>query len=75
VPLLFLISVLKRGVMTNYSFSFLIIGIASGSFSYLLERLINKTEDLSHILLWHFAPIFLVILLSALLIKKLVKPL
>jgi hypothetical protein len=70
VPLIFLTVVLRRGVMTNYFPSFLLIGIASGSFSYLVERLMSPTEDIAHLLLWHFAPIFIVILLSALLIKK-----
>lgn len=75
VPLILLTAILRRGVMTNYFFPFLLIGIASGSFSYLVERLIDTTEHRIHLILWHFAPIFIVILLSFLLIKMTVKKL
>jgi hypothetical protein len=75
IPLVFLTAILKRGVLTNYFFSFLLVGIASGSFSYLVERLVNSTEHKMHLILWHFAPIFIVILLSLLLIKMTVKKL
>ena len=75
VPLLFLTAILRFGVMTNYLTSFIAIGVASGSFAYLIERLINSAEEKIHLILWHFAPIFLVILLSSFLIKKTVKKL
>jgi len=75
IPLMFLTAILRFGVMTNYLFSFLAIGIASGAFGYLIERLINEAEDKTHLLIWHFSPIFLVIILSAFVIKKTIKKL
>jgi len=75
LPMFFLMAILRRGVMTNYAASFIAIGIAGGCFAYLFERLANPAEDKIHLIIWHFSPIFLVILLSAFLVKKLIKKL
>lgn len=75
LPIFFLMAILRRGVMTNYAASFTAIGLASGCFAYLFERLANPTENKIHLIIWHFTPIFLVILLSAFLVKKLIKKL
>lgn len=75
LPMLFLAAILRRGVMTNYAASFIAIGISGGCFAYLVERLANSVEDRIHLIIWHFMPIFLVILLSAFLVKKLIKKL
>lgn len=75
LPMFFLMAILRRGVMTNYAASFVIIGIASGCFAYLFERLANPAEHKAHLIIWHFTPIFLVILLNAFLVKKLIKKL
>jgi hypothetical protein len=75
LPMFFLAAILHRGVMTNYTASFIAIGISGGCFAYLVERLANPVEDGVHLIVWHFMPIFLVILLSSFLVKKLIKKL
>jgi hypothetical protein len=75
VPLFFLTAILRFGVMTNYLSSLIAIGFASGAFAYLVERLINQAEEKMHLVLWHFLPIFLVILLGSFVIKKTIKKL
>lgn len=75
LPMLFLAAILRHGVMTNYAASFIAIGISGGCFAYLVERLANPVEERIHLIIWHFMPIFLVILLSAFLVKKLIKKL
>ncbi len=75
LPMLFLMAVLRRGILTNYLSCALAIGLASGSFAYLVERLANATEDRFHLIIWHFSPIFLVVLISSILVKKLIKKL
>lgn len=75
IPTAFLIAVLRRGVMTNFTFSFLMIGIASGGLSYFIERLMHETENTSHLFIWHFCPVFLVIFFSAFFTKIFTKKL
>jgi hypothetical protein len=75
LPMLFLMAILRRGILTNYLASSLAIGLASGSFAYLVERLANATEDRLHLIIWHFSPIFLVVLISSFCLKKLIKKL
>jgi hypothetical protein len=75
IPVIALLIILRRGVVTNFYSSALTIGIGSGAISYLTERLIHETESLSHLFIWHFLPIFLVIFLGALLTKIFTKKL
>jgi len=67
IPALFLLRILRQGVMTNFYFSALMIGISSGVLSYLIERLIHETESFDHLFIWHFLPVFIVIFLSLIL--------
>lgn len=75
VPMFFLMAILRLGILTNYLVCVLAIGLASGSFAYLAERLVNVTQDRFHLIIWHFSPIFLVVLISSILVKKLIKKL
>lgn len=75
IPVIALLIILRRGVVTNFYSSALMIGIGSGAISYLIERLIHETESLSHLFIWHFLPIFLVILLGIILTKIFTKKL
>lgn len=64
IPSLLFFVILRNGVSTNLKNSGLFIGLSSGSFSYLILRLIHETEEIHHLFFWHFLPIFLVSLLT-----------
>lgn len=74
-PAAILIFTLRQGIVTNFISSFIAIGIASGSLSYLIGRLIHETENPLHFFIWHFLPTFLVIVLSAFFTKIFTKKL
>jgi len=73
IPAVFLLLILRRGVMTNFYSSALMIGISSGVLSYFIGRLIHETESFAHLFIWHFLPIFIVIFLSLILTKFTIK--
>lgn len=74
-PLILTIKILKNGVITNFIFSSLAIGICSGSLSYLLLRMSHKTENIMHLVIWHLLPIILVIFCSGFLVRFFTKKL
>lgn len=69
LPAIFLFIFLNYGVSANPYFSALVIGVASGNISYLTSLLNHETNDLQHIILWHFMPNFLVIAICLLIMK------
>ncbi len=75
IPTIFLLVILKIGATTKIYSSGMMIGIASGSISYLALRLIHETENAFHLFVWHFIPAILVILLSIFFTKKYAKKL
>ena len=66
---------LYRGTTLNKSLCGVIIGIASGTISYLFLRLIHATEDMPHLFIWHFLPIMVLITLFIFLANKIIKKL
>lgn len=72
-PLLLLILILSKGIVTNFKFCTISIGISGGTISYLLLRMSHETENISHLVIWHLLPIILVIFLSSFLIKSFTK--
>lgn len=75
IPTIFLLIILKIGATTRIYSSGMMIGIASGSLSYLALRLIHETENSLHLFIWHFTPAILVILLSIFFAKRFIKKL
>jgi hypothetical protein len=74
-PLILLLIILKSGIVTNFLFSTIFIGISGGTISYLLLRMTHETENITHLIIWHLCPIILVIFISGILIKIFTKKL
>ncbi len=73
VPSLIFFVILYRGATIHSKLAGFMIGLCGGTFSYLILRLIHKTEDVTHLFLWHFIPVFLVTLISMIAAKLVMK--
>ena len=73
IPSLIFFVILYRGATLNSVLAGFMIGLCGGTFSYLLLRLIHETEDVTHLFLWHFSPVFLVTLISMIAAKLVIK--
>lgn len=64
IPSLLFFIILRNGAASNLNESGFFIGISSGSFAYLILRLIHETEEIQHLFFWHFIPIILISFLT-----------
>jgi hypothetical protein len=55
---------MKKGATTNYDFSGFMLGLSAVSFSYLTLRLIEPNDVISHIILWHYVPMMVAIIVA-----------
>ena len=67
VPGVALFFMMRRAATTHYYLAGGFAAIAVSSFSYLLMRLIEDTDDVLHLLLWHVSPVIALSILGILL--------
>ena len=73
IPSLIFFVILYRAATLNSALAGFMIGLCGGSFSYVLLRLVHSTEDVTHLFMWHFIPVFFVTIISTIIAKLVVK--
>lgn len=63
LPTIVLYFVLARGVFLHTKRASLQVGLATAMTSYLVARLAEKTDDMTHLLVWHLLPLFVLMAL------------
>jgi hypothetical protein len=63
-PIAVMLFYMKKGATTNYDFSGFMLGLSAVSFSYLTLRLIEPNDVISHIILWHYVPMMVAIIVA-----------
>lgn len=72
-PLIMTFYVIKKAATTKRYWSGMVAGLASASVSYIALRLIEANDVIEHIVFWHFVPMLIIVALTTLLSKFILK--
>jgi len=63
----------RQGATTHCNWSGAMIGLSSVNFSYIALRVVEQNDSAKHILLWHYTPMILTVLIGIILGRKFLK--
>ncbi|PIR39338.1 MAG: hypothetical protein COV35_02135 [Alphaproteobacteria bacterium CG11_big_fil_rev_8_21_14_0_20_39_49] len=72
-PILVMVFLAKKGASTNQSWSGAMISLSAVNFSYIALRLIEPNDEAEHILIWHYAPMLLMVIIGMNIGRKFLK--
>lgn len=73
IPALIMFWKVKKAAPIKFYWSGLMIGLAVASFGYLMLRLVEKSDEPELLLMWHFVPIFVIMIMGMIAGKILLK--
>jgi hypothetical protein len=73
VPIILMFALLKRAAAIHKGKAGFMISISVTSFGYLILRLVENTDNILHLLLWHLAPMLLVSTISIFIGQRLLR--
>ncbi len=72
-PVLAMILLARKGATTNQRWSGAMISLSAVNFSYIALRIIEPNDEADHILIWHYMPMLLMIIIGISLGRKFLK--
>jgi hypothetical protein len=72
-PLVMMAYILKMGAVTQSNWAALTASIAAACLSYLAVRFMEANDNIIHLIQWHYLPMLLIIILSLVIGRKILK--